>query len=1044
MKFRALVFILIFQTVFYINLKAQPFSVLVFTKTAGYYHSSIPDGVKCIKELGQQNQFNVVVSDDANQFVFSDEYLKKYAVVVFLNTTRDIFNEQQQLEFQKYIHAGGGFVGIHAAADTELDWPWYGQLVGAHFNNHSNTVDADVHVSDKVHLSTSHLPSIWKRKDEWYDFQWNPRGKVHVLATLDERTYNGGEYAGKMGWDHPIAWCHEFEGGRAWYTAGGHTSESFVEPAFRQHILGGILYAAGRDRGKVEATVDANFEVSVLDSKLNTPMAFTVLPDNKVLYIELIGVIKVYDPNTNSAGIAGKLKVEIFGENGLIGITKDPNFSTNHWVYLLYAVSDNGLKQRLARYTFKDLKLDMQSEQILLDIPIDNECCHFAGDLEFDKNGNLFVSIGDNTNPFQSAGFAPIDERKGQFLFDAQRSAGNSMDLRGKILRIHPEENGRYTIPAGNLFTDTAVGRPEIYVMGVRNPFRIAIDTLNNELFWGDVGPDAPVANANRGAKGVDEINRTTKAGNFGWPYCLADGQPYVDFDFSRQESKGFFDCDTLLNNSPNNTGQKILPPAQPAWIWYPEEKRFPEFTNTAGRSIMAGAIYHFDSLVMSPHKFPEYYDNSLFVFDWSNSYFREIKMDTNNQIININPFLKTIRINRPVDMDFGPDGTMYVMEWGRESCCNNEDARIIKISFQTQGRSPIAKASVIPDNGNFPLKVDFSAHGTYDPDSGDYLTYSWDFDGDGVFDMEGITAQYTFNTPGVYQAKLKVDDRKGKQAFVQRNIVVGNNRPNVTVLEPVKGGIYTPGDKIAVKVNVADLEEGSTNTGEIDCSDVWFVPAIGHNDHSHSTNRINGCEGTFISEEHGEEKDRLYYEVSAFYEDKGKSMVPALIGSSNTTIYPNVLQAEHFDRMSGIDSELSNDFMGGYRYLESLHDGDYISFRDVNLKDIKYLTYRLNSSLPGGYIEIRLDSVKGTLIHKQEIPQTSTWDYVTSGITPHLGTHDLFFVFHDTYVNGQTFYLNWIEFHGKGIAVENRKANFGLNGFYFENNNINSAPKSL
>ena len=215
------------------------FKVLVFSKTGGFRHDSIPDGIAMIQQLGAKNQFAVDPSEDAA--VFSDAGLASYKVVVFLNTSGDIFTDAQKSALQRYIQAGGGFVGIHAASDTEFGWPWYGGLVGAFFMDHPPIQPATVRVEDRTSPSTSFLGVSWQRTDEWYNFATNPRGTVHVLATLDESTYTGGV----MGADHPISWCQVYQGGRSWYTAGGHTREAYAEPLFQQHVLGGIQYAAG-------------------------------------------------------------------------------------------------------------------------------------------------------------------------------------------------------------------------------------------------------------------------------------------------------------------------------------------------------------------------------------------------------------------------------------------------------------------------------------------------------------------------------------------------------------------------------------------------------------------------------------------------------------------------------------------------------------------------------------------------------------------------------------------------------------------------------
>ncbi|WP_181305519.1 ThuA domain-containing protein [Rufibacter sp. XAAS-G3-1] len=209
--------------------------VLVFYKTEGYYHKSIPAGKAAIQKLGRENGFKVDTTKNAD--VFLSDSLKKYKAVLFLSTTQDVMTSAQQSAFEQFIKAGGGFVGVHAATDTEFNWPWYNQLVGAYFESHPKVQNATIQVLDKSHPSTSFLPDRWEREDEWYNFK-NINPNVKVLATLDETTYKGG----KNGANHPIAWYHAFDGGKAFYTAGGHTIESFQEPLFLRHLLGGIQY----------------------------------------------------------------------------------------------------------------------------------------------------------------------------------------------------------------------------------------------------------------------------------------------------------------------------------------------------------------------------------------------------------------------------------------------------------------------------------------------------------------------------------------------------------------------------------------------------------------------------------------------------------------------------------------------------------------------------------------------------------------------------------------------------------------------------------
>ncbi|WP_019331224.1 ThuA domain-containing protein, partial [Streptomyces sp. TOR3209] len=215
------------------------YDVLVFSRTAGFRHSSIDDGIAALRDLGAANNFTVDATEDPGAFTTGN--LARYEAVVFLSTTGDVLGDAQQTAFEDYVNAGGGYVGIHAAADTEYDWPFYEGLAGALFHSHPAIQPATVEVEDRAHDATAHLGGTWQRSDEWYNYRTNPRTTAHVLASLDESSYSGGTMNG----DHPIAWCKDYEGGRAFYTGGGHTDESYTDPAFRRHLLGGIRWAAG-------------------------------------------------------------------------------------------------------------------------------------------------------------------------------------------------------------------------------------------------------------------------------------------------------------------------------------------------------------------------------------------------------------------------------------------------------------------------------------------------------------------------------------------------------------------------------------------------------------------------------------------------------------------------------------------------------------------------------------------------------------------------------------------------------------------------------
>ncbi|MDB5015088.1 MAG: Crp/Fnr family transcriptional regulator [Daejeonella sp.] len=217
--------------------------VLIFSKTVGYHHNSIKTGIIALFKLGNENKFEVDTTTDATKINAAN--LKQYAAVIFLNTTGDILNDEQQSSFEKYIQSGGGFVGVHAATDCEYNWQWYGNLVGAYFGGHPAQQEAVLNIVDRDNIATKHLPQEWKRKDEWYNFKW-VANDLHVLINIDEKSYDAGK--AQMGANHPMSWYHQYDGGRAFYTALGHTDESYADPLFLQHLLGGIKYALGQKK----------------------------------------------------------------------------------------------------------------------------------------------------------------------------------------------------------------------------------------------------------------------------------------------------------------------------------------------------------------------------------------------------------------------------------------------------------------------------------------------------------------------------------------------------------------------------------------------------------------------------------------------------------------------------------------------------------------------------------------------------------------------------------------------------------------------------
>ncbi|HZF64860.1 MAG TPA: ThuA domain-containing protein, partial [Chitinophagaceae bacterium] len=711
---------------------SKPARVLVFTKTKGFYHESIPTGAAAIQKLGAENNFLVDTSSNSGYFV--EDSLRNYAAVVFLNTTLNVLNSDQQVAFERYIQAGGGFVGVHAAADTEYDWPWYNRLVGAYFASHPHQQTAAIDVIDTTHVATSFLPKRWERFDEWYNFK-SIQGGIKVLMTLDETTYTGGS----NGDNHPIAWYHEFDGGRAFYTGLGHTNESYSEPLFLRHLLGGIKYAMGDNKPlnyslsyAVKAPEDNRFTKTVLVNDLNEPMELTVAADGRVFFTERLGRFYMYDPKTQKTKLLRDFPVQGAGrhKNGLIGITLDPDFQRNNFIYFFYtAATGEQLHHNVSRFVLTaDNNLDTTTEKVIIKIPIDAEIsAHTGGSLAWDRDKNLYISTGDNTVPFESDGYAPIDERSGRQIFDAQRSSANTNDLRGKILRIHSEVDGSYTIPNGNLFPKGTAGtRPEIYVMGCRNPYRISVDQATSIVYWGEIGPDAGV-DSKHGPRGYDEFNQAKKPGNYGWPYFVGNNKTYNDSDFATHAVGALFNLSAPENTSPNNTGLKTLPSPTSAMIWYPYNVA-EEFTSLGdgGRCAMGGPVYHYDANLQSDRMLPAYFDKSLFVYDWMRNWVFAVRLDEQQNYKRLERFMTTNGdFRRPVDMEIGPDGAIYMLEYGTVYGIDNEDARLVRIDYNAGNRAPVARINTKDTVGIAPLKVALNGQRSFDYDEDDQLSYN-------------------------------------------------------------------------------------------------------------------------------------------------------------------------------------------------------------------------------------------------------------------------------------------------------------------------------
>jgi len=589
---------------------------------------------------------------------------------------------------------------------------------------------------------------------------------------------------------------------------------SLLSLSFATFLAGAPCVTQAQDN-----TYDPNrFEKTLVVGGLTQPMEMAIAPDGTIYLIELAGKIKAIDPNTGESKTIGSLKVTTEQENGLIGIALDPKFAQNRWMYLQYSPPDFS-GQHISRFAIApDGALDLESEKILMKYQEQRkECCHHAGSMEFGPDGCLYIGTGDNTNPFgDSQGFAPIDEREEKSAFNALRTSANTKSYNGKILRIRPSDDGTYSIPDGNLFPkDGSVGHPEIYVMGCRNPWRLNIDQRTGFLYWGDVGPDAG-GDGPRGPRGYDEFNQARKAGFFGWPLFIGNNRPYLQVDFSSGSIGNTFDPSKPINDSKFNTGAKELPPAQPAWIYYPggDSKEFPAL-GSGGRTACAGPTYYYDGDSKSQTKFPAGMDKTVFIYEWSRNWIVAVKLDQDSNIAKMERFMPNEKFIRPIDLQFDKNGSLLVIEYG-ETWGVNPDAKLVRVDYQAGNRTPQARIAEGQFAGKEPLKLAFSAEASSDKDK-DPLSFTWTKvnsadSADRVVIGTGVQIEHTFEKPGVYNVEVKVLDPQGASTTAVVPVIVGNSVPTIEFVSPKDGDFFDAGQKVNYQVTVTDQEDGSSD----------------------------------------------------------------------------------------------------------------------------------------------------------------------------------------------------------------------------------------
>ncbi|MFY1691257.1 ThuA domain-containing protein [Plantactinospora sp. WMMB782] len=760
----------------------------------------------------------------------------------------------------------------------------------------SRVQEAVVDVVDRQHPANKGLPLNWTRSDQWMNWDPSPVGRVHTVAQVRETSYDAG-LAGN-GAFHPISWCRDYDGGRSFYTGMGRTEASYTsDTRFRSHLLGALQWTTGLVRGDCKATIGANYRIERLTAanqsgqldQIGEPHGLTIAGEGRVFYIGKAacpsgpvadwadpnvglgcGTIHQWDPKTKQVKLLTTLKVMgnrgsgselVKNEEGLVGITLDPKFAENGWIYVYWMPHESiDRERRVGQRTVSRFSYDHSAQSIdqgtrkdLLhwDTQI-HSCCHAGGGMTFDESGNLYIGTGDSNSSGGSDGYSGnnwTQEYAGISFQDARRTSGNTNDLNGKILRIHPEPDGSYTVPDGNLFTGQEQGggktRPEIYVMGVRNIARIAWDPVNDWLTAAWVGPDAGAPSPELGPAKYETATIITSAGNHGWPYCMGNRQPYRDrSNTDATVLTGWYDCDNPKNESPRNTGLVNLPPVRDNMIWYspqgggpvfpkrddgsglptyePDDVRLTQpYLTGGGQAVMDGPTYQREKVdVHSGVAWPEYWDDKWFIGDQSNG---------NNRIaVTVDPatvphagppaFAEDVRaIIQPgtganqldswMDAKFGPDGALYLLDYGRGFFSLHANQKLLRVTYQggqaTPNPSLATARSVTPSQ---PRTIGFSAA------SVGGVAWEWDF-GDGSKVSRQAHPTHTYKRYGTFTATLKVTYADGEvvtgKVEVNAGCAAADARPTVWMLDTDTG---VPNRQTGGGCTINDLVDDETS----------------------------------------------------------------------------------------------------------------------------------------------------------------------------------------------------------------------------------------
>jgi cytochrome c len=509
-----------------------------------------------------------------------------------------------------------------------------------------------------------------------------------------------------------------------------------------------------------------------------------------------------------------------------------------------------------------------------------------------------------------------------------------------------------------------------------------------------------------RQSRGYDEFNQAKTAGNYGWPYCISENRPYVAFDFGSNTSGAAFNCQAPVNNSPNNTGAKMLPAARPSWISYSYGA---SKWGSGGRAAMAGGVYQWQP-GGSAMKLPRAYDGNVFFMDYERGWIQRITVDDQGALKSNETWLPSLHWQGLITMRISPNGVMYAGEYGEGG------GAVYRVGFGGANRPPVAAASANVDSGPAPLAVRFSSMGSSDPEMRP-LTYSWDFTSDGMPDSTEANPAYTYTKAGAFTAKLTVSDG-ANTASATVDIVVGNTRPAIRFTAPPAGSFVGSGEKVDYTISVQDAEEPAAS-----CAAAEVTPALGHDQHQHDGLPVMGCSGTITTTTGLVATENSWQIIGATFTDSGPPPAPKLTGKASVMMHFKRLEAEHFDYIGSsndLKTEPTTDAMGGDLNLSFINDGSWVCWNEMNFKNITGVNYRVASAGLGGRIEVHRGSPTGALISTANVAPTGGWQNwvtVSAAITDPGNTDKTCFVFRRNPGDQGLFNVNWLEFVGPGVS---------------------------